>query len=223
MPPQILFIDAAGTLIHLLEPVGDTYARIASGFGVKVQPADVMAAFRLAWKALPSPVHETPPEDDDRGWWRDLVARTFATATGTPLAADTLDPMFEALYQYFARPEVWALFDDVRPALEFLHGRCPLYVLSNFDRRLPRILDGHDIARFFEGMIISSEVGASKPHPRIFQAALQRAGATPQQCLHVGDDEKADLGGATGQGIACHLVRRPGAGLLEMIEKVFPN
>jgi putative hydrolase of the HAD superfamily len=223
MPPQVVFFDAAGTLIHLREPVGEAYGRIAAGFGVQVEPAAITPAFRQAWKALPAPVHEGPPDDDDRGWWQALVGRTFATAVGRPLAAEVLGPLFDALYRHYADPGAWDLFDDVQPALEHFGRRCRLLVLSNFDRRLRAILAGHGIAHHFEAMIISSEVGASKPHPRIFQAALARAGARAEDCLHIGDDEKADVGGAEGQGMRAHLVRRPGAGLMDLAEKLFPG
>lgn len=223
MQPEVIFLDAAGTLIQVREPVGATYARIAAPFGVRVEPAAIMAAFRSSWKALPPPIHEQPPDDDDRSWWRALVDRTFETATGSRLALGVMDPLFETLYQHFAQPEAWTVYKDVVPALDRLQGRARLWVLSNFDRRLRTILEGHGLAQRFEGMIISSEVGVSKPHPRIFLTAMAKAGVEAQHCLHVGDDEKADIGGATHMGIPCHLVQRPGADLLDLAEKLFSH
>ena len=224
MPPQVIFFDAAGTLIHLREPVGEVYSRTAARFGVEVAPAAVTPAFRAAWKTLPPPEHEVPPDDDDRSWWRALVGRTFEiTQDQAPLEPEVLEPLFDALYWHFAEPEAWMVFDDVRPALERFKPHCRLFVLSNFDRRLRTLLSGHGLTDYFEGMIISSEIGVSKPHPRIFQAALALAKAAPGDCLHVGDDEKADIAGAAGQGIPSHLVRRPGGGLMDLAEKLFPG
>src|SRR5688500_16134229 len=78
--PRAIFFDAAGTLFHLREPVGETYARIALKHGVRAEPRALEEAFRAAWKALPSPLHPegTPPADDDRAWWREVVRQTFA-------------------------------------------------------------------------------------------------------------------------------------------------
>lgn len=47
----------------------------------------------------------------------------------------------------------------------------------------------------------SSQLGISKPDPRIFQAALEAMGTTPAETIHVGDSLSADVRGALGVGI----------------------
>ena len=216
---KTVFFDAAGTLIHLRQPVGMVYAQIAREHGIEAEPEALNQAFRSVWKQSPPPVHPAGEgaEDDDRSWWRRLVGLTFAQATGPALPESALETVFTRLYDHFAEPEAWLVYDDVRPTLEKLHGRCRLLVLSNFDKRLRRILAGHGLNHYFEGMIISSEVGASKPHPRIFEAALGRAHASAAECLHVGDDVKADIGGAQAAGMAAVLVKRPEQGLEQVL------
>ncbi|MGV3661517.1 MAG: HAD-IA family hydrolase [Prosthecobacter sp.] len=222
MPLQALFFDAAGTLIEPAEPVGATYARFAAQHGIQTDAVVVMQAFRAAWKASPPALH--PPgqrsADDDRGWWQALVADVFARVLGTPLVEDVLERLFAALYDHFARPEAWVVFEDVLPTLEALSQNHHLLVLSNFDRRLRSILAGHDLSRFFSQIILSSEVGAAKPHPRMFQAALAAAGCAPEECLHVGDDWKCDAEGAECAGIHFFGVQRPGNGLDTLVQKV---
>lgn len=219
---QALFFDAAGTLIEPAEPVGATYARFAAVHGIHVDSAAVMQAFRRAWKASPAPLH--PPgqaaPDDDRSWWRALVAEVFGSICGEPLDEGTLEPLFESLYGHFALPQAWAVFDDVLPALEDLAQDHRLLVLSNFDRRLRAVLAGHDLTRFFHSIVLSSEVGASKPHPRMFQAALAAAGCAPGDCLHIGDDAKCDAEGALAAGTHFFAVHRPGEGLRPLVQKV---
>ncbi|HJW69600.1 MAG TPA: haloacid dehalogenase, partial [Candidatus Binatia bacterium] len=46
-------LDAAGTLITVAEPVGDTYARVAARHGLHVSPADAGARFRRAMASRP--------------------------------------------------------------------------------------------------------------------------------------------------------------------------
>jgi putative hydrolase of the HAD superfamily len=215
MAAKTLFFDAAGTLVHLRRPVGESYAQIAAGHGLETTAEVMDHAFRAAWKGSSAPLW---PEgetslDDDRSWWMGVVAVAFEQALGRPLDKNELRPLFEELYSHFARPEAWAVYEDVVPTLAALRERCRLFVLSNFDQRLRGILAGHGLDRYFEGMVISSEVGASKPHPRIFAAALKLAGAAPKDCLHVGDEQKADVEGAEAVGMAAYLVRRPERGL----------
>lgn len=222
MPLQAVFFDAAGTLIEPAEPVGTTYARFAAQQGIQTDAREVMQAFRAAWKASSPALH--PPghcsEDDDRGWWEALVADTFARVLGAPLEEDVLLRLFPALYDHFAKPEAWVVYADVLPALEDLSRDHQILVLSNFDRRLRGILAGHDLIRFFRQIILSSEVGAAKPHPRMFSAALTAAGCEPGDCLHVGDDGKCDAEGAEGAGIHFFAVQRPENNLRTLVQKV---
>jgi len=211
-----------GTLFRLREPVGMTYSRIAGRHGVLAEPGRLDAAFREAWSSLPPPLHPEgqPPQDDDRSWWRELVRRTFAGAADGPAPVQASDALFDEIYACFGQAAAWELHDDTLEAVRELARRFRLLVLSNFDRRLPGILDGLGIAGFFERVVISSEVGASKPHPRMFRAALAACGLPPEACLHAGDDQRADVAGAQAAGIACFRIRRPGATLRTLAEKL---
>lgn len=210
--PQVraVFFDAAGTLIHLRESVGATYARLAGNHGVQVSPEQIEAAFRRAWKTHPQPQHDgSPAKDGDRRWWAALVDDCFADVLGESLPPGVMTPLFDDLYSWFARPEAWQAYPEAKPVLEQLRCRFRLFVLSNFDARLKRILDGLDLLPLFEHVIISSEVGHSKPHPGIFIHAARLAGLEPGECLHAGDEPEADLKGAQQAGFQACLIKRP--------------
>jgi putative hydrolase of the HAD superfamily len=206
-----VFLDAAGTLIRLIEPVGTTYAAIGRSHGIEASATKLEAAFRHAWKQTPPPLYPEghPPDDDDRSWWKEVVDQTFSTALGQTSVHPVDEALFDELYEHFAKPSVWQLYPEVRSVLEEMRSHQTLWVVSNFDGRLRTILSGLDIADLFEGMIVSSEVGASKPHPRMFEAAIRAAGASPDECLHIGDDAELDAAGARQAGIHAFQVRRP--------------
>jgi len=54
---------------------------------------------------------------------------------------------------------------------------------------------------------ISCEVGYLKPHPRIFQHALDALGVGPEETVMVGDSLRADVGGAKALGMTAVLKR----------------
>ena len=57
-----------------------------------------------------------------------------------------------------------------------------------------------------KGMVISEELGVSKPRPGIFHAALDQLGVSPRDALMVGDGVNSDIRGANAAGIdACWL------------------
>ena len=53
-------------------------------------------------------------------------------------------------------------------------------------------------------------VGSAKPDAGIFQEALKRAGVTPEQACHIGDEPTADIEGARNVGIDSILIDRKG-------------
>ncbi len=83
-----------------------------------------------------------------------------------------------------------------------LAGRCRLGVVSNYPYApLVRLsLKRFGMAQHFSSMVISGEVGWIKPHPRIFQAALEELCTSADQVWFVGDDLKGDMAGAKALG-----------------------
>ena len=210
---EVIFFDAAGTLIRLERPVGWHYAEVARKHGLKADQERMESAFRKVWRARPfrSPSPGARKEDD-LPWWRELALEVLRTAVPSPGKIDE-DAWFEELYAHFAKPGVWLLYDDAMRCLDRLAGRFRLAVISNFDRRLRLILEELGVAARFEQIFISSEIGCEKPHPGIFQQALDVMGVEPGRCLHVGDDPERDWAGAAAAGIAVFQVRRPGVTL----------
>lgn len=92
----------------------------------------------------------------------------------------------------------------VRAALEALAGRYRLGVISDSivtpGRVLRRVLEQHDLLRYFDAFVFSDEVGASKPDRRLFEAAARALGVQPHEILHVGDREANDVDGVLGVG-----------------------
>ena len=159
-----------------------------------------------------------PRADDDKGWWRTLVDAVLTRALPAGLAKDfDRDVFFEAAYAHFAEPGVWRAFPEVHEALGRLRARgYALAVVSNFDRRLYPVLEELNLRGFFDAVIISSEVGADKPDPRIFNCALRTLGATAGETWHVGDDPKRDWG-AEAVGLRVFRLERPGHTLHDLL------
>lgn len=95
-------------------------------------------------------------------------------------------------------------YDDVRPALERLRTRYRLFALSNGNADLQRV----GIADLFAGHITARVAGAAKPDARIFAQLAAAAGVEPCQVLHIGDDPRADVVGATQAGMQAVWLNR---------------
>ena len=206
---RTITFDAANTLIRLTSPASQTYAEVAGRFGAVLDPLRLNQAFLRAWKELPRlPDQSGPRADDGRSWWRDLVATTLSIAE---YRVDPFPDYFAAVYEEFTRPGIWQLKPGVTQVLgAFRQAGIRLGVVSNFDRRLYSILKILGILDQFEHVIISSEVGADKPSPRIFGEVLQRFQIHPNEVLHVGDEEEIDGIGARSAGISAFILGKDG-------------
>ncbi|MCM3236476.1 HAD family hydrolase [Heyndrickxia oleronia] len=61
-------------------------------------------------------------------------------------------------------------------------------------RQMAKIVNTN-LNRYFDIIIISEEVGLSKPDKRIFELALNKLNVQPEAVLFVGDDIEKDIGG----------------------------
>jgi putative hydrolase of the HAD superfamily len=217
MPPlRTIFFDAAGTLFHLPKGVGHHYCIAGRDVGLELEPRALDRAFAAAWKAMPPRETTRAPRDDDKGWWRELVDRVMDEVA--PAAKDLdRDAFFEAAYSHFAEAGVWELFPEVMEVLEQLAPQYQLGVVSNFDGRLRMILEQLGISKFFRVVAISSEIGADKPDPFIFERACELAGVPAAAALHVGDDPQKDWAGAAAAGLRVFQLERPANSLRDVV------
>jgi len=107
---------------------------------------------------------------------------------------------------------VWLAYPNVPEVLGQLSARgLGLGVISNWDPSAKPILASHRLLDRFDVVVISSEVGVSKPDERIFRIATELAGVDPSRCLYVGDNYYDDAVGAASVGMKCLIVNRFGS------------
>ena len=212
-PPRGLLLDAMGTLIGLRRSVGETYAELAASHGVPVEAAAINAAFpRLFRQAPPLAFPGLEAEallQAERDWWTALIEATLSACGHSCPLPPALAP---ALFDHFARPDPWLVYDDVAEHLQRWRSRgLKLAVVSNFDQRLIGLLEALELTPLFDAVLVSSAAGAAKPDPRPFQQALDCLELPASSVWHIGDSPE-DEQGARAAGVRCLLIRRPRSG-----------
>jgi putative hydrolase of the HAD superfamily len=103
------------------------------------------------------------------------------------------------------------LWDDSIPTLRELRRRgIRTAVVSNCDHATRPIVDDLGLEREVDAIMLSFEVGAAKPEPGIYRAALEAVGAGPDEAVFV-DDQVAYCEGAEALGIRSFLIVREDA------------
>ena len=215
---RAILFDAAGTLFHLTKTVGEHYAYVGHEVGLNLDAQQLERAFHAAWQQMPRrPAIDGPRENDDKGWWREIVGRVFDQVAPSLNELDR-DNFFEVAYEHFAEAGVWKLFPEVLDVLEQLQERFQLAVISNFDGRLRFILQNLGISKYFAHVFISSELGADKPDPEIFRRALKIMHRDANDVLQVGDDPERDWKAAKEAGLLAFELDRPKNSLRDLLK-----
>lgn len=199
--------DVGGTLIKPWPSVGHVYASQAATHGVNASPDELNTRFSQAWKARRDFNYSRPE-------WFEIVRDTFG-----PVAERLPETFFPQIFDRFREADVWHVFEDVRPAIEHLaRAGMRLGVISNWDDRLPPLLRTLGLHSNFDVIVVSCEVGVTKPHLQIFQTAAMRFGLRPDEILHIGDAPLEDVSGARAAGFhALHLDRKSGGTLRHLV------
>lgn len=202
--------DAGGTMIFCDPSPGEIYAHHLSRLGRPVRAEEVGPVFREAWAELQ---RRTVPGQDrynsvpggEIGWWGEFVREVLRR-----LDHDApWEPLLEDLYEAFCEASVWKVFPETLRTLEELSARgLRLAVVSNWDRRLPKILQSLELMEKFETVTVSSIEGVEKPAPEIFARTLERMGISAEEAIHVGDSPLEDYTGAKNAGLDAALIDR---------------
>ena len=84
------------------------------------------------------------------------------------------------------------------------------------------ILEQLGVSQFFSRVFLSSELGADKPDPLIYQRALKLSGIASDEALHIGDDPVHDWQGAEAAGLSIFRLERPRNSLRDLVTTLQP-
>ena len=198
---KAITFDAVGTLIVPYPSVGEVYAEELSLLGYDLSSDLLEKNFIGAFRQFKQ---EQPEVILDQNSWRTIVANTLSGLT----PGDDFDRQFSSLWNGFSKATRWRLLPGVEETLQNLHEQdgLRLFVLSNNDERLHRILNGLSIDSYFEAIFVSTELGAEKPARRVFERVQAQIKVAPENILHVGDKPIEDVQGALDAGWNAALV-----------------
>ncbi len=93
-------------------------------------------------------------------------------------------------------PQCFAVHQDTITIIHRIKQQVKVGIITNgsLERQKAKIAYTN-LDRCFDMVIISEEVGWSKPDKRIFEMALKRLDVNPEETLFVGDDLEKDIGG----------------------------
>ena len=186
-----LFLDAGGVLVN------PSWTRVSAALateGIQVTADTLRAAEPLAKRDIDEASVVGATDDKTRGW---LYFNKVLDYAGIPISEQT-DAALAVLRAYHNTENLW---EEVAPGVEAALQRfrdlgLKLVVVSNANGKLRHLFDRLGLARWFDVVLDSHEWNVEKPDPRLFQLALEQAGAKADRTAHVGDLYHIDVAGA---------------------------
>ena len=206
-----VFFDWYGTLAHYDPPSAELQARACHDFGVDVTPELINRGFPAADQYFyeenaSSPMDKRSPQEQARVYsqYETLVLKGAGIEVDKKASLAIL-----AKVRQLAEGTRFALFTDVLPTLKVLKDKSlVLGMISNIVRDMHPVCQQLGLDPYLDFIITSVEVGADKPQPPIFWAALERAGVEAAEAIHVGDQYLSDVIGAQRVGMKALLLDR---------------
>ena len=197
-----MLLDCLGTLVALDPPAPRLREELKRGLGIDVGEAASSRAMRAEIDYYLA--HHLEGVDRARlASLRDSCAGVLVDGLGLPPTA------FDEVRRAMLASLSFSPYPDARPALEELRAAgTRLVVASNWDCSLAEVLERVGVLGLVDGVVSSAAVGAAKPDPALFAAALDVAACRPEAALFVGDSLERDVAGARAAGMAAVLVAR---------------
>ena len=205
---KALLLDALGTLVRLDPPGPRLRRELAERCRVRVSEAEATAAIAAEIRYYRAHLDE----GRDAASLAALRRRCAEVVRAALPPSDELAKVDDAaLTEALLKSLHFSAFDDARYAIDAARrAGLGVVVASNWDVSLHEVLARVGLASLLNGIVTSAEVGARKPAPNVFEAALRLAGAAPSDALHVGDSVDEDIRGALAAGIEPVLLSRDG-------------
>jgi HAD superfamily hydrolase (TIGR01509 family) len=208
-PPPLLrrtdavFFDVDFTLIYPGPAFqGTGYRRFCAAHGISVEEERFDAAVRQALADL---------EDAGHLYNDDIFiryTRRIIEGMGGTGSDDELNACAREIYVEWAACHHFHLYDDVADVMSALvSGGVKVGLISNSHRSLDEFRSHFNLDAVVAA-VSSAEHGFMKPHPSIFHAALEQAGARAETSMMVGDSLAHDVAGARAVGMRPVLLHR---------------
>lgn len=196
---KAVFIDYTGTIITQGgKDAEELVYRVCKNSDMK----DPQAFLNYWWGMIKE--YEASFQEDSYITEDEMVDKMLARCAAEIHLRENLDELHVLCQRFWMYAP---FYDDVK---EFFQ-KCPyqIYIISNNgEQYISEAMRTNGLSP--TGIITADMVRAHKPHPRLFQKALEASGCSVDEVVHIGDSMTSDVNGANAVGIKAILVDRDG-------------
>jgi HAD superfamily hydrolase (TIGR01509 family) len=212
-PYDLVLFDMGYTLVTFEPPQDIIVQNALREAGVERSVAEIDAAVRVVWGEYfkDADTAEFPATEEYDARVERELRRRLCAQLGIATDAASMRTYEEAIEAWYSRPGVLRPYPEVAEVLETLGEQgYRLGIVSNWSWNLRDRVGQVGLASYFEIIWASAYAGCNKPHPCIFQQALDQLQVPASRAFYVGDSYRHDVGGARNAGVDVALLDRSG-------------
>lgn len=198
-----VFLDVDGTLLWVDLDV-DGYVEDLSPYADGNGGLTAERAAGPVWGSLRRHIRQNIEHrtGEDLARFRRRNAERTAEELGVAAPSDVLARVAERRISFNPYPESVEVLEELKDL------PVALYVVSNWDIELEKVLGELGWMGYFDGIVASAVLGFEKPRREIFDEALRLAGVPAERAVMVGNDPVSDVRGAFEAGVDSVYVAR---------------
>ena len=208
---KAIFLDFYNTLVRFWPPLDQIQQASCREIGLNVTEEGINRGYAIADVFFNSENEKqslADRSDDERLDFFSHYEQMILEEAGLPVSLDLAAQIWQLAISV---PKDFVPYDDVIPVISKLHEHgYKLGVLSNLRRDMQTLCQNLGLDQFLDFYVSSVDVGAEKPDPAVFLAALSKANVEAYEAVHVGDQRRSDVVGAQRVGIHPVLLDRGG-------------
>jgi len=225
---KAVIFDLHHTLIRLYPSRGVIYQNVLKKYGLRCQPKKIKRAFNDVWreygnKRISNEHAKHHNEKKIEKWWLDFHHRMLVKLGYNDKSKSTL--INTAISnKFYTNPKTHRMYADAKKILKMLKIKeTKLALVTNGYKSTRKIIDGLGMKKYFDCIIISSEVSISKPNPKIFQLVAKTFNLKPEEILCVGDSYPTDIVGAKLASCGAAIIDRRGMDYKKRYDCIYLN
>ena len=206
---KAIFFDMYNTLVCYDPPREESQAEALRKFGFEFKPhqltAPIIAADEYFYEENAKLALAKRSDEEKKKLWGQYEA-VFLKEVGITPTKELITGLLMEMKNFKSE---MTLYDDVIPTLTKIKNMGLITgLVSNADRDITAMLERLQLDALLDVIVTSQEVGFTKPHREIFEAAITRAAIKAEEAIFIGDQYKIDVMGAINAGMSAVLLDR---------------
>ena len=210
---KAIIFDLHYTILRLYPSRGILYQKIFKKHGFNSHPREINKTFSEIWsKYGDEKIAETSlshyREKTIEQWWFnfhfEMLKKLGLRDKGVAKIINK-----DISSQFYSNPRVHKMYSDAKKILPYLkkHG-IKLALVTNGYKSTKQIIEYFKINKYFDYILISCDIGISKPNSKLYRLVANKFSINPQEILCVGDSYPTDVVGAKKAGCGVAIIDR---------------